>query len=223
MKKRVQFILVGVIFISFLGNQAYADSGGTGIAVKASTLGAGVELTKQIFPSINVRLGVNGYDYEYNGKKREIDYDIDLKLFSAAGLIDWYPFSGDFRLTAGALWNGNKIDLQAKPMTSYIIGDTTYTPSQVGSLKGSIEFNSVAPYAGIGWGNAASKSRKWGITFDLGVVYQGSPDITLTADGTLASNAAFLAELENEKLRLEDSLDEYEYYPVVSLGIYYRF
>jgi hypothetical protein len=121
------------------------------------------------------------------------------------------------------LWNGNKIDMEARPMTSYIIGDSTYTPSQVGNLKGNIDFNSVAPYAGLGWGNAASKSSKWGLTLDVGVIYQGTPDITLSADGSLSSNAAFLAELEKERQRLEDSFNEYKYYPVVSFGIYYRF
>jgi hypothetical protein len=91
MKKRSMLILLGVIFVSFLCTQISADSGGLGVAAKASTLGAGLEFATRISSNLNLRLGVNGYDYEFDGRKREIDYDIDLKLFSAGGFVDWYP------------------------------------------------------------------------------------------------------------------------------------
>ena len=75
----------------------------------------------------------------------------------------------------------------------------------------------------MGWGNALGEDKRWGFVFDLGVVFQGSPDADLTATGPLASDPTFLAELAKEEQQLQDEVDDYEYYPVVSIGVTYKF
>ena len=90
-------------------------------------------------------------------------------------------------------------------------------------MTGNIDFNEVAPYVGLGWGTPFGKEARWTIMFDAGVMFQGSPNVDLSANGTLANNSAFAADLEREKNNLKDDLDTYRFYPVVSLGLAYRF
>ena len=48
-------------------------------------------------------------------------------------------------------------------------GGTEYQPAELGKLRGEAEFNSIAPYVGIGFGNALSRQHRGGFTMDLGV------------------------------------------------------
>ena len=120
--------------------------------------------------------------------------------------------------------NGNELNMKATGSnTSYDIGDTTYTASEVGTLTGNVEFNSFAPYVGIDFGNSVTKSKEFGFMFDLGIAYQGSPDVSLSATGTLSNNATFKEELRKEEKALQDDLDNFTIYPVISLGVTYQF
>lgn len=222
MRKSI-FILSGILLVLIPSKWGYAESGRFAVGGKVGTLGLGGEITAGITSNINTRVGINGFSYDYSGTEGDVEYDIDLKLFSASLLLDWHPFGGGFRISGGLLINQNELDTQARPMTSYTIGNTTYTPAQVGTLRGSIDFNDMAPYAGIGWGNAVGKDKKWGVTFDIGVVFQGSPKVSLTADGLLASDPTFQANLKREEDELQDALDEFEYYPAIAIGITYKF
>lgn len=192
---------------------------------KIGTLGLGAEYVTDINDRTNLKFGVNGFNYNYDSSEGGVDYDLDLKLFSVSALVDYHPSAGSFRITGGLLFNGNKIEATGKPTgaATYTIGSTVYTSAQVGTLTGNIDFDSVAPYIGIGFGNAITADGNTSFNFDLGVVFQGSPDVTLAATGALATNAAFMADLKKEQLDLQNDIDNFELYPVVSLGFSYRF
>ena len=64
------------------------------------------------------------------------------------------------------------------------------------------------------------RSKRWGFYCDLGVAFTDSPDVKLSATGAAAGLTADLAKERNE---IEDDLEPFKFYPVISLGIYYRF
>ena len=216
------FFLVAVA-LAWSVHPGYA--GDFAVGAKASTLGAGVDLTMGFNSSLEARIGVQGFDYSgVSGSTSDVDYDVDLKLFSGIVTADWYPFGGSFRVSGGMVINGNTVEADGKMRSdgTYSLNGTTYTSSQLASLHGKLEYNSVAPYLGIGWGNPLGNGN-WTLTFDLGAVFQGSPDISLTATGALANDPTLQANLEQERQKLKDELDKYDIYPVVSLGLNYAF
>ena len=117
----------------------------------------------------------------------------------------------------------HEVDLDARPTAEQDIGDGTYTPEEIGTLSGFVEIDDVAPYVGIGWGDALDSGKRFGLTFDIGVAYFGSPDVELTANGTLSNDPAFRASLARERRDIEKELGSYKYYPVISAGLYFRF
>ena len=136
--------------------------------------------------------------------------------------------SGSFHLSAGLFHNGNKVTSVAKAENndSYSINGNTYSTSEVGSIYGSIDFRSAAPYLGLGWGNPIGKEKGWGFTSDLGVVFQGAPSSTLTNSGCVASAAIcaqFYNDLNEENLNLEQKLSNFKYYPLLRIGVSYSF
>ena len=203
---------------------AHANEPILALGAKASTLGLGADGIARINNNLNARLGVQAFTYDISGTESGVDYDADLKLFSGLLTADWFPASGSFRISAGALINDNKLEMTGRPANgTYTIGDTTYTAAEVGTLNGTVDFNTLAPYLGVGWGNPFTAGGRWSFTCDIGVVFQGSPEVSYTVDGTLANDATFLAELRQEKQELEDELDNYKYYPMLAVGVNYRF
>lgn len=212
-------LLVGALLVS--SGAAYAE--GVAVGAKVSTLGMGVELTKSFTENINGRLGYNKWSFDRTGTEDGVTYDIDVGLQTVGAAIDWYVFSGSFRVTGGLMSNGNEIDLAGTPTENVEIGDEIYSPAELGTVAGTVDFKSTAPYLGIGWGNPVADDKGFGFTFDLGVMFQGSPNVELTADGTLASDADFLAELAKEEANLESDLENLKLWPVAAFGISYQF
>ena len=196
---------------------------GTAITGKIGTLGLGVDLTAYLSESFNARLGVNYLDFDYERTESDIDYDLNLDFTSASALLDWFPFKGEFRISGGLFYNDNSINADAEPTDSLSIGSTDYSPAQVGTLSGTVDFDEFVPYVGIGWGNAVIGDKKVKFSFDLGIVFQGTPKVNLTADGPISSNAAFQADLAQEEADFQDDADDFEYYPVIAFGLSFIF
>jgi hypothetical protein len=90
-------------------------------------------------------------------------------------------------------------------------------------MTGKVDLKGMAPYIGIGWGNLIGRGRRWGFYTDLGVAFADSPDVVLRANGTMAADPTFQADLAKEARDIQDDLDDLEVYPVISVGLYFRF
>ncbi len=223
MKKRIGFLTVLLFGLTlFISGIGFADQGGFGLAAKGGTLGAGLEGTMGITETVNARVGFNYFPYNYTGTESGVNYKFDLTLLSVPLLFDWHPKGSGFRVSAGAMYNGNKIEGSATASSgTYDINGTSYTTTDITKLSSDITFNALAPYVGIGYGNAVGKDKRWNFVLDLGVAYQGEPSVDITATGPQA--AAAETNIKAEESQLQDALDNFQWYPVIMLGVSYKF
>ncbi len=217
--KSLSFKAASLLLILAAGT-ASADNN-FGIGVKAGTLGIGVEGTWRPLPYLDVRFGASQYEYDDNGTQAGVNYDatLDLDTYHLTGNFR-FPLS-PFRVTAGLYSNGNELNMQSVDQATFNIGGTTFTSAEVGTLQAGTSFSGTSPYVGFGYD--FSLFGKVGMNFDLGVLWQGEPDVTLTADGLLANDPTFLNALESERLELEDEMSDFKAWPVVTLGFVYNF
>ena len=215
MDKRIRTILASACLGLAAGNASAVE---TALTAKLGSLGLGVEGTFGLAEHFNARLGLNRYDYDRTETISDIRYDFDLKLKSISLFADWHPFGSAFRFTAGLMSNGNELS-GSSVSDSLDIGDGTYV--NVG-LDAKLDFDSAAPYLGVGWGNALSAGKGWGFNVDLGVMFQGAGNVSLTPTGP---GAAFVdpADVAAEEQNFEDDIKNYKYYPVFSFGVSYKF
>lgn len=223
--KRLNLLIVGIFsFVLACCAPALAQGSPWAMSATAGTLGVGGEGICRFTPHLNGRIGAHTFPYDTSGTEGDIKYDFELELLNFSALVDWFPSENcPWRLTGGLIVNENSIDASAHSTASYTIGNTTYSASEVGSLTGDMGFNKVGPYVGLGFGNPFGDQSRWSFSLDLGVFYQGTPDVNLNANGTLASDASFLADLAREEEDLKNMVEDYKFYPVVSFGIAYRF
>jgi hypothetical protein len=205
---------------------AAANAADVAVSATAGTTGFGLHASFPIQPKLNARVGFNYLNYDSTGNTTDADYNYKLKLRTFDVLADYFPMDNGFRMTGGLVYNGNKVDvdMKAKSGAQYVVNGTTYTAAQAGSINGSVDFKKIAPYLGIGWGNAVA-NKGWGFTADLGVMFQGNPETNLTSSGCQAPvNCAKLAsDIAVEKNKLNDDVNSYKTYPVIRVGASYRF
>jgi len=194
-----------------------------GVGLKAGTLGVGVEGRWSFLPWLDVRVGANGYDYDDDGSQAGINYDATFALdtFYATGNLR-VPLS-PFRLTAGAFDNRNEFLLGSRDTggADFNIGGTSFSPADVGTVNAVASFDDISPYLGVGYD--VEIFGKVGFNLDFGVLWQGTPTVSIQADGLAADQQVFQDALELERLELEDELNDFKAWPVVSLGFVYNF
>jgi hypothetical protein len=195
-----------------------AEGSGIGIGVHAGTLGYGIDATYGITESINIRGQYNTIGLDDDDTDGGLNYNYDLDWNTYGILVDWHPFSGGFRVSAGYFINNNELTGNASG-TDVEVGNTTYAGT-VG-LKSAVTFDSSAPYLGVGWGNAAEHNSQLSFMFEVGALLQGSPKVSLVE--TSATPTVSQADLDVEAAQLQSDIEEFDVYPVVTLGIAYQF
>ena len=204
------------------------------IGVEAGSTGLGLQLHAGVSDSLKVRLGYSyfsgseGVDADDNNgvEDDELRYDGSLKLNNLSLLADWYPWAGNFHVSAGGVLNNNdlKVTAECNNPSGCEVGEGSFSRAEIGTITTDIDFNSFGPYLGIGWGNPVGGDIGIHWNFELGVVYQGEPSVSMTSDGTCAGFFAVCREaLNDEAEELEEDLSGLQLYPVISLGMSYRF
>lgn len=206
-------------------NAAHAQVAVTG---SGGTTGVGLHVSVPVMEQLNARFGINGLRYSYDGSTSDVDYNFKLKLRTFDALLDYFPLKSDFRLTGGIVYNGNKIDAVGRPglTGAYTLNGRTYPAAAVGTLNGQIDFRNVAPYLGVGWGNPVAKEKGWGFAADVGVLFQGSPRTSLSNSGCIAPAAVcaqIASDVAAENRSLQDEANDYKAFPVVRIGVSYKF
>lgn len=226
-------LALAVLSTSFAATTASAFDKSFGVEGTVGTTGFGAHVVYPLSDNLNIRGGISGYNHSYSGTEGDVSYDFDLKLNTIDALFDYFPFGGGFRTTAGLVYNNNKIEVQARPNMAgeFVFNGRTYTAADAGTVDGEIEFNKVAPYLGIGWGNSVAKNKGWGFTADLGVLFQGSPKVDLESNNCdldpfpgVTNNCGQLKnDVDREEEELRNDVKEFKYLPVVRVGVTYKF
>lgn len=205
------------------------ERSGIAISGNVGTPGIGAQVTGRIFPNLNARIGFSGLSFSREFTETDITYDTDVDLRTIPAFVDYFPNEDSgFRITGGLIYNGNQASGIGQTSTndqgvpSYQIGGTTFDVTEVGTLQAEVDFPDFAPYIGVGWGNPVAFGKRWGFFMDLGVMFQRSPDVSLTAPGG-ASNPLLNSALERERENLEDELGRFRFYPVLQVGVTYQF
>lgn len=222
---RLQWIYLAVagllaVFAVGLILPTLAHAQRTAITVRAGTPGIGGDLAVGLTPHLNARVGASYFRYGHTTTETIDDVDLGIDgnatLFNFSAIVDYFPWTGSgFHLSAGALYNGNVIDASAIANGPYEVGSRTFTAEEIGGLDGEISFNSLAPYAGLGFGNVTALGSRLGFVVDLGAIYQQSPRVEVTGTGMVGPTA-------EQAPQLKKNLESFQLFPVLSLGLSYR-
>jgi len=213
-----------------------------GVDVKIGAGGIGFDVATPLARKFNLR--GTGYFFRYTTTITDdyITYGGQIQLASGGLSLDWYPFGGSFRLSAGVVgYNGNEITGNASlnPNQSFTLNGTTYYSSATDPLHASGALylgNKVAPQFGFGWGNIVPRkaNKHFSVPVEIGVAYVGYPHVSLgfvgstcnefgTACQDVSDNPTFQQDLAAQRNKYRDDLSALRFYPILSIGFGYKF
>jgi hypothetical protein len=215
--------------------------GQVAIGVKASTYGGGVEAAVSVTDRTNVRVGFNIIDYGRNFSKDGITYNGQLSFRTLEAHYDVFPWANSFHISGGVVaYLQDPIAATARMPAnqSFSLGGVTYysDPADPTTANGKIVFDRVAPTVTFGFGNLVPRNvnKHFTIPVEFGIAFQGAPKSTLGLDGgvctapgvnciAVPSNPQVLANEIAEQNKINNSMSFFKVYPIISVGIGYKF
>ena len=218
-----------------------ASSSRWSVSFKASTLGAGTDIATALGRHFAFRGSENTLDFDYSFSIDGVTYDSRFHLRSGGLSLDWFPLRRGIRISPGMTYIKNNLSaISSVPPGKYFeLGSQGFINSVDDPLNGtaSVVFpRKVAPMLTIGFrsivpGNGEGQ-RRLSFPAELGFAYTGAAKIDVTLNGTactnegcftFADNADAQDSLKAEIQKLNNRLESYPIYPIVSLGVAYRF
>lgn len=195
------------------------------VGVSASTLGAGANVAYKFNDTFKLRGIINYFHFNRGLSTSNFDTKGKLQFFTAGLLADLHPLQNGLRLTAGAVYNNTNWDGKHTAKKSVTINGRTYTPQQLGEIDATFDFRPIAPYVGIGYdSNHNQPQAGFGFTADAGVLFQGSARGKINRmTGLAANNPLAIQDAKDEVLKEVNKRGWIKAYPVISLGINYKF
>lgn len=217
------------------------DSARIGTAVKASLLGIGGEAAVRVTHRTNLRAGFNMISYSRGFDKDGIAYNGQLNFKTFEAHYDIFPWAKSFHISPGVLvYAADPITATASVPggQTFSLGGVTYYSDSAVPVTGSgkIKFNQAAPMITFGWGNLVSRKEghHFTVPFEMGVAFQGSPKATLGLSGNVcqspgvncrstATDPNVQSNVISEQNKLNNSMSFFKVYPIISVGLGYKF
>ena len=230
MKKRIaKTLVVTAISAASISAQASSmDSIGVGLGYEAIS-GTTLELNYPINKQFQVRGSISG---GMGLSETQVEDGITYKAEAGGGIhrlaLNYHPFEGNFFLSAGYAINNFNFDLNGSGTGSVTVGADNFANASL-DLGGNVDWSN-APTLSLGWGNSPEKG--WGMMAEFGVIFTGSPDLSLTGTGTydngggavdISSDPLFQNALKAEEDKLKNDLADANLLPIIQLQANYRF
>lgn len=207
-----QVLRVASLVLAVVPLVAQADEAGT-VYTQLGINGLGLGYATSVSPDWAVRGQLNWLAKQsYSGNVSDFgsnaNLSIDLTWSSVQLVGDWYPGAGGFRLTGGVVFNDNKITLTGT-------GNVNGTP---GTVNGEIKMSQdPAPYLGLGYSIRPRAAKGLGFNVDAGVMFQ-NPKASLSATGGPSA-----ADVEAQRAKMQEAIDQLKVMPVLAVGVSYSF
>jgi hypothetical protein len=212
--------------------------GAAGLAAgpRGGTTGLGAELGWGLGGGLRGRVALGAWDEERDVTASGVRYDGEIELRSVLAMLDWHPGGGGFRLTAGLAWNDNRV-VGTAPLAEVFADEIADLARRgidlrgvdLGLARGEAATDNFGPYVGLGWGRGPRGGGGLALTFDLGVFHHGRPSAELRPETSLpldlvpGARQALDELIAREERQIEEEIDGYRFFPVVALGVSYRF
>lgn len=213
------------------------------IGVNIGLMGPGFEVATPLTRRTNLRVDGNFFSYNLsNINEDNVNYGGNLKLRDVRTSLDFFPFHGSFRLSAGVeLYNEFNVNGTANVAADQklTLNSTDYYSNGANPLQANASLiygNKVAPTLSFGWGNAIPRSnRHFAFPIEIGAAYTGTPKFGLGVTGTGCVNETCetpgavpvspntTGDVQSQIAKVKSDLSAAKFYPILNFGVTYKF
>ena len=197
------------------------------VEIHAGSSGAGGQVEVVFNDYLTAR--VSGDWLRFSASFNSIDFETINIAYS--GRADWatvgvfadlHPFGNGWFISGGVFQGDRNASFAGAPTSDVIIDGFTFTPADVGTVMGEAKLTSTSPFAGAGWDEAQLDRSGLTFRFLAGAAF-GAPKVTLWDVGPYSDTAPMQTWIAQEQADAQNKAEPWKAYPVVQLGIGYRF
>lgn len=143
----------------------------------SGTLGTGLEYRYDLSNSVKWRFAYSSMDYAQSATRHSVSYDLNLKMLSRSVILDWHPFGGTFRTSAGMIFGGPSLTGAAFSVGTLTTGGQTVTG---GDIKQAVSGINPAQVISVGrWSMSGAEVIQYAATVN--------PNQSMTANQAVIS------------------------------------
>ena len=195
------------------------------IFTQGGTQGIGVGAAFALGSSFAVHADFNGMQFHHSFTLGGNFYKDDVRFRHGGIYLDYFPFENrGWRITAGVRFNDDSLTAVSQPQNgTYVFDGERFAVPPGATATASAKYPVAMPYFGFGFGHKPV-DKGFGFVADIGVAY-GVPKTSYTLSPALAqiagSNSAVI--ISTGEQELEQQAWRYRWFPVVQIGVSYRF
>lgn len=210
--RKYQVKKISIIMLAAAGLLGAGAASAQSMYGQVGTTGVTLGYAKH-FDNFNVRGDVNFLNYGRNFEAGSVKYDAKLKFSSVGLFADYFPI-GQFRVTGGVLLGNDKLTARGEAGPGSDIPEGEW-------VKGEFKSQAVRPYLGVGWGFSPKASKGLSFAVDLGASYGAFKTDYSVSPGM--EDYWGDDRIQKERRELDDKVSSYKWFPVVRVGLAYRF
>ncbi|MBC6980327.1 hypothetical protein [Caulobacter sp. 17J80-11] len=221
----MKFIISACAAVAALG-AASASAAQERLAVGAGYGSDGVGLSVEFKASDRfiLRGAVDHLYFDDDVKIRSVDYSSQVDTTWFTGEVQYHPWKNALFVGAGVVLGDRVVEYDGRPAGPVKIGGRTFTPEQVGRLKGEVDFGGTVPLLEVGLDSTFRAHPRLGLRLAAGVAVGETPSVDLeSVGGTFSLSPRFQTRLDDEAAEIQSDLEPLRYYPVVAAEMTWRF
>jgi hypothetical protein len=204
----------------------------------SGTLGLGGQVATPVTRWLNLRGGIDFFNYGYSLGIDGANYEGQLHLKAGRVSLDIFPFHRGFHLSPGVMIfrSAASAAVSVTGGNTFELGGNTFTSSASDPVNGSASLafsRTVMPMFTFGFSNMIAKGRRhWTVPLELGAAYTGPYSARLNLGGSACidqvgcmstSTPEIQQSVVEEQREINEPMKHYQLYPIVILGIGYKF
>jgi hypothetical protein len=226
-----------------MGTGPYRPFSALGIATRVGVGGVGFDFATPLAGKLNLRAGTDFFSYDTSFQEEGANVGINLHLRSGHVAADWFPFGGRLRFSPQLVFGNNNRILATAVIpsgTTITLNGQDYISSYSDPLHGSgrIDFRKVSPGLSFGFGNLIPRDHShFSLPVETGFYYAGQPRLQVAFTGSACDpnyppsvgcesvdqDPSFQQNLTAFKARNNHNLSYASFFPIISVGVGYRF
>lgn len=210
------------------------------IGTKLGTFGWGGQIATPLTRRLTLRGGADFFNFGYGLTNDGTNYYASMHLKSGTAQVDVYPFRrSSFHISPGVLIFKTNIaaTMNIPGGSTFTENNTDYTSDPTNPVNGSgmITFGrSIMPALTLGFGNMITRreNKHWSAPFEIGAAYTGHYTLGVSLSGSACqagqgcgsvNDPSIQANVVAETNKINETLKRFQFYPIITSGVSYRF